>query len=114
MSLYFLVFGESLLNDGVTVVLYNTMISMEKVSEIGANEVFMSILSFFFVVFGGFAIGLITGAFASFITTFTQHVRVVEPLLIFSTAYMAFLCAELVHWSGQYLYRQVQDRVPAI
>jgi len=99
MSLYFLVFGESLLNDGVTVVLYNTMIAIVDI-EVGVKEVFMGILSFFFVVFGGFFIGVINGAAASFLTTKTQHVRVVEPLLIFSFGYMAFIMAELVHWSG--------------
>ena len=34
------------------------------------------------------------------ITRFTRHVRVVEPLIIFSSAYFAFLGAELFHWSG--------------
>lgn len=100
MALYFLVFGESLLNDGVTVVLYNTMITMENIPAIGPLEVFMSIASFFFVVFGGLFIGMMFGVLCSYITTYTEEVRVVEPLLIFSTAYMAFLCAELVHWSG--------------
>jgi len=99
MSLYFLVFGESLLNDGVTVVLYNTMIAISDI-EIGATEVLMAILSFFFVVFGGFLIGVICGGITSFLTTKTASVRVVEPLLIFSLGYMAFIMAELVHWSG--------------
>ena len=31
---------------------------------------------------------------------FLSLVRVVEPLIIFSTAYSAFLSAELFHWSG--------------
>ena len=38
--------------------------------------------------------------FASLVTRFTRHVRVVEPLVIFSSAYFAFLLAELFHWSG--------------
>ena len=102
MNLYFLVFGESLFNDGVTVVLYNTMNTLLKVPSIGATEVFMAILAFFFVALGGFIIGVMIGIAASFITTRTKHVRVVEPLIIFSCAYFAFLSAELFHWSGKF------------
>ena len=44
MQLYFLVFGESLLNDGVTVVLYNTMIAL---GGLAAVEYTQYILAFF-------------------------------------------------------------------
>ena len=100
MGLYFLVFGESLFNDGVTVVLYNTMNTLLDIPSIGALETGMAIISFFFVAFGGALIGAINGIFASYITTFTKHVQIMEPLVIFSSAYFAFLQAELVHWSG--------------
>lgn len=100
MGLYFLVFGESLFNDGVTVVLYNTFIALMGMNTIGAMEIFMAVLSFFTVVFGGAFIGCFHGLFVSLITRFTKHVRVVEPLILFSTAYSAFLFAEVFHWSG--------------
>ena len=100
MGLYFLVFGESLFNDGVTVVLYNTMNALLEVPDVGIYEAIMAVLSFLFVAIGGALIGAINGLFASYITTFTKHVRIVEPLIIFSSAYFAFLQAELVHWSG--------------
>ena len=34
----------------------------------------------------------------SFLTTQTKHARHAEPLLVFSSAYMAFVVAEIFHW----------------
>ena len=81
-------FGESLFNDGVTVVLYNTMITLLDIEAVGPEDIVMATLSFFTVVFGGAMVGFLNGLLVSFITTFTKEVRVVEPLIIFSTAYI--------------------------
>merc|ERR1739836_143433 len=40
------------------------------------------------------------GAAVSFVTAHTHGSREVEPLLVFATAYISFVTAELVHWSG--------------
>ena len=92
MSLYFLVFGESLLNDGVTVVLYNTMISLSNAEDEpgGADhtQYVLAILSFFCVVFGGLSVGVIMGMASSFIVKFARHTRVIEPLIILVMAYL--------------------------
>ena len=61
------------------------------------------VLSCNFYPLGGATIGLLNGLYASLVTRFTRHVRVVEPLVIFSSAYFAFLMAELFHWSGDKL-----------
>ena len=100
VGLYFLVFGESLFNDGVTVVLYNTFIALLDINIIGALEIVMALLSFVCVVLGGTFIGFFNALFASYVTTFTEHVRVAEPLVLYSFAYMSFLGAEVFHWSG--------------
>lgn len=97
--LYFLVFGESLLNDGVTVVLYNTMKSLS-VIQVTTDQIVLAVASFFFVTIGGCTVGIFVGLLTSFITKYTKDVRVFEPILIFSTSYLAFLGAEIFHWSG--------------
>ena len=98
-GLYFLVFGESLFNDGICVVLYNSMNTLSSLTRpVTYMDIFMAFLSFFTVAFGGALIGFVHGIFCSAISRFTKHVRVVEPLAILVCAYSAFLWAEVFHW----------------
>ena len=99
-GLYFLVFGESLLNDGVTVVLYNSMVALGSIEHVSTVDYFMVFLSFFTVVFGGFMIGCIIGLISSYIVKFTKQTRVIEPLIILTMSYLSYILAETIHWSG--------------
>jgi len=103
-DLYFLVFGESLLNDGVAVVLYNMMSVFagreSKGMEVGYGHILMGIGSFLTVALGGLMIGIIFGLLTAVITRFTSGVRVVEPLALLGGAYLAYITTELFHWSG--------------
>ncbi|KAL9924755.1 na[+]/H[+] hydrogen exchanger 2 isoform 8-T8 [Glossina fuscipes fuscipes] len=100
--LYIVVFGESLLNDAVTVVMYHMM---EVYNEMGLNniivqDVISGVGSFFVVALGGTVIGIIWGFLTGLVTRFTDHVRVIEPIFIFVMAYLAYLNAEIFHMSG--------------
>ena len=103
-DLYFLVFGESLLNDGVAVVLYNMMsvfAGMESEGiEVTSTQILLGFGSFFTVAFGGLGIGLFYGFITALITRLTSGVRIIEPLALLGGAYMAYITAELFHWSG--------------
>lgn len=100
--LFILVFGESLLNDGITVVLYHMF---EGFSHLGQENLilqdyFAAIASFFLVALGGTAIGIIWGFLTAFVTRFTKDVSVIEPVFIFVMSYLAYLNAEIFHFSG--------------
>ncbi|XP_051155357.1 probable Na(+)/H(+) antiporter nhx-9 isoform X2 [Leptopilina boulardi] len=100
--LYIVVFGESLLNDAVTVVLYHMF---EAYSEMGIHRinythVLSSLANFLIVAIGGTIIGIIWGFATGFVTRFTHQVRVIEPIFIFIMAYLAYLNAEIFHMSG--------------
>ncbi|XP_062610042.1 sodium/hydrogen exchanger 3-like [Saccostrea cucullata] len=100
--LYIIVFGESLLNDGVTVVLYHMF---EGFIEIGEEnlipvDIVTGLGSFFIVALGGTLIGIVFGFFGGFITKYTEHVKVIEPLFVFVIGYLMYLSAEMCHLSS--------------
>lgn len=70
-------------------------------------QVVLSITSFFVVSVGGTLIGVVFAILASFITKFTQHVLVMEPVFVFLMSYLAYLTAEVFHFSGKAFVNKV-------
>ncbi|XP_053213811.1 Na(+)/H(+) exchanger protein 7-like [Panonychus citri] len=99
-ALYFLVFGESLLNDAVVVTMYNTVSALAGRENIRVTEIVRGILSFLITSGGGVSMGIFLGALSSIVTRFTADVRVVEPLIVICLAYLSYVGAELFHFSG--------------
>ncbi|XP_067669165.1 sodium/hydrogen exchanger 1-like [Haliotis asinina] len=102
--LYFMVFGESLLNDGVTVVLYQVMQTYNELASSGqgvdGKEIGLGIVKFFVVCFGGLALGILAGIMTALLTKYTRHVKIAQPLIVYSMVYLGFLLAELFEFSG--------------
>jgi len=100
--LYIVVFGESLLNDAVTVVLYNMFESYVEIEEenITVSHIGKGFASFIVVAGGGTIIGIIWGYVTGFVTRFTNHAPILEPMFVFTMAYLSYLCAEIFHMSG--------------
>merc|ERR1711952_54779 len=90
--LYFLVFGESLLNDGVAVVLYNMMKTFAGLEHAGravtAADLLLGCCSFLTVAVGGLAVGLVCGLLTSLLTRATRGLRIIEPLALFCGGYL--------------------------
>ncbi|XP_040280952.1 sodium/hydrogen exchanger 2-like [Bufo bufo] len=99
-QLYILVFGESLLNDAVTVVLYNLFKSFCEMKTIGTTDILSGVANFLVVGIGGVLIGIVLGFVAAFTTRFTRNIRVIEPLFVFLYSYLSYLTAEMFHLSG--------------
>uniref|UniRef100_A0AAZ3QGG4 Sodium/hydrogen exchanger n=1 Tax=Oncorhynchus tshawytscha TaxID=74940 RepID=A0AAZ3QGG4_ONCTS len=101
-TLFIIVFGESLLNDAVTVVLYKVYMSFVEVGpeNVQTADYFKGVASFLIVSIGGTMVGLIFAALLAFITRFTKKVRIIEPLLVFLMVYLAYLTAELFSLSA--------------
>jgi sodium/hydrogen exchanger 3 len=98
--LYIVVFGESLLNDAVSVVLYRMFDNFSDTGTLTWNAAIDGVLNFFIVSICGFLIGILFGFIACFTTKFTENTPILEPLIIISYSYLAYLTAEMFHFSG--------------
>uniref|UniRef100_A0A8C6V499 Sodium/hydrogen exchanger n=1 Tax=Neogobius melanostomus TaxID=47308 RepID=A0A8C6V499_9GOBI len=101
-TLFIIVFGESLVNDAVTVVLYKVYISFVQVgaANVQTADYFKGVASFLIVSIGGTLVGLVFAVILGFITRFTKKVRIIEPLFVFLLVYLAYLTAELFSLSA--------------
>ncbi|WPH00912.1 Endosomal/prevacuolar sodium/hydrogen exchanger [Acrodontium crateriforme] len=104
-KLYTIIFGESILNDAIAIVLFETA---QKYSE-GAKSGKLTILSLFesigvfmLVFFGSLALGIVVGLLTSLLLKFTRVRRdpKIESCLIMLIAYGSYFLANAIHMSG--------------
>ncbi|KAM5260035.1 sodium/hydrogen exchanger 3 isoform 2-T2 [Hipposideros larvatus] len=100
--LFIIVFGESLLNDAVTVVLYTVF---ESFVTLGGDKVtgvdcVKGVVSFFVVSLGGTLVGVVFAFLLSLVTRFTKHVRIIEPGFVFVISYLSYLTSEMLSLSA--------------
>uniref|UniRef100_A0A914DW08 Sodium/hydrogen exchanger n=1 Tax=Acrobeloides nanus TaxID=290746 RepID=A0A914DW08_9BILA len=100
--LYISVFGESVLNDGISVVLYRMLLTFVDIgsSNIITRDYILGFISFFVVAFGGIIIGVISAFVASFLTKFTSNVPIVNPVIVVLLSFCSYWICELTGLSS--------------
>ncbi|SMR57084.1 unnamed protein product [Zymoseptoria tritici ST99CH_1A5] len=104
-KLYTVIFGESILNDAIAIVLFETAQKYKAGEEAGSLTIlslFESIGVFLLTFLGSFFIGIFVGLATSLLLKFT-HVRrdpKVESCLVFLIAYASYFFANAIHMSG--------------
>ncbi|KAJ3450870.1 sodium/hydrogen exchanger [Anaeramoeba flamelloides] len=101
-DLFMKVFGESVMNDAIAIVLVQTFLKFHKSSELTAGFVFQSIGLFLGVFLGSVAIGSFFGFLTSLLFKHTQikDFPLLESTVTFLIAWMSFFLAEAIGLSG--------------
>jgi len=102
-TIYVVIFGESLLNDGVALVLYETLVHFLDESLVIDNEtVFWAVVHFFVVAFGSLCIGIGSGLASAAYYYVMQGCQngITEVLLFFCWAFIPYYVSDGIGWSG--------------
>ncbi|XP_055710493.1 Na(+)/H(+) exchanger beta-like [Phlebotomus papatasi] len=98
--LYIIVFGESLLNDSVSIVMFDTLEKFLVLPSVDTWEVLAGMLSFCIVMAGGLLVGLTFGILISYLITKTVNYPRHSSIVAIATGHLAYLVADGFHWSG--------------
>lgn len=99
-------FGFQTLQQMFLQVLYHMFEGFIEIGEsnIQSIDIVTGLGSFFIIAIGGTLIGILFGFFGGFITKYTEHVKVIEPLFVFVIGYLMYLTAEMCHLSSILAY----------
>uniref|UniRef100_A0A6B2LGE9 Cation/H+ exchanger transmembrane domain-containing protein n=1 Tax=Arcella intermedia TaxID=1963864 RepID=A0A6B2LGE9_9EUKA len=96
-----LVFGECILNDGVAIILYNTLVSFYGQPLVWTSQFIFSIIGQFLLnTFGSLAIGVILALIASKVTQKIDMFLVIELILVLLCAMLSYLLTDFLELSG--------------
>ncbi|EON66557.1 hypothetical protein W97_05802 [Coniosporium apollinis CBS 100218] len=106
-QLYTVIFGESILNDAIAIVLFETAQKYRegataKEGSLSAFSLFESIGIFLLVFFGSLVIGLVIGVATAMLLklTLVRRFPKIESCLIILIAYASYFFANAIHMSG--------------
>mmetsp|Transcript_25191 Transcript_25191/g.37554 ORF Transcript_25191/g.37554 Transcript_25191/m.37554 type:complete len:1222 (-) Transcript_25191:33-3698(-) len=102
-TIYVVIFGESLLNDGVAIVLFETLVHfLDDSLVIDSEAVLAATVHFFVVAIGSVLIGLMCGALST-VYYWLMHgcqTPLVEVLMFFCWSFIPYYIADGIKWSG--------------
>lgn len=101
--LYSLVFGESVLNDAVSIVLYHSLSKFSGNEEFKSKDLLKGLLDFLLMTLGSVGIGILYGLFSAMMLKWISFIRdnhSIQILLIISFAYLSYVSAELAEMTG--------------
>ncbi|KAL7450927.1 hypothetical protein ACHAWC_002782, partial [Mediolabrus comicus] len=102
-TVYILIFGESLLNDGVAIVLFQTLVHfLDETLVVDTEVIFDAIIHFIVVAVGSLSVGILSGASATvyFATMHGCQTPLVECIMFFCWAIIPYYICDMVEWSG--------------
>lgn len=102
-TIYVLIFGESLLNDGVAIVLFHTLVHfLDETLIIDREAIFAATVHFFVVAFGSLLVGVASGMMSTvyFWIFYGCQTPLVEVLMFVCWALLPYYVCDGIGWSG--------------